>query len=99
KDVSLIVYGSNNLEDMTAKSAYEEAVNSTEHILYQFQKGNKYVLSWEEGDRMYYRTVVVGEGSSNTFEIDYPSEDEKQYDAVVERLYSSFKTPNIDSVH
>ena len=95
-DVELSVHGGNNTFGDTAKSQYNQMIEETEIILYKVQRDNWYVFSWLEGDRMFYRKEVIGEGSCNGFEISYPAKDEKLYDAIVEKLYATFKSPNVD---
>lgn len=95
RNVYLTVSAHNNNDDVNAETEYYTALTTHNNINYEFQKDNWYVLSWEEGEVMYYEKVVVGEGSTNLFTISYPSVDEKLYDDIVERLFHSFKTPGI----
>lgn len=45
---------------------------------------------------MFYKKAVVGSGSTNSFVVSYPISEASQYDEIVEYLYESFKTPNVD---
>lgn len=94
--VQLTISGSNNVLDDTAEGLFSKEVNTLSNVNYQFQKDNFYVISWCEGETMYYKNVVVGPGSMNTFLISYPSSDEAYYDAIVTHLYETFTTPYID---
>lgn len=96
KNVRLVVYGSNNTFQTDAKSSFNEAIASCPNVNYQFQKDNWYVISWQEGDTMYYEKCVIGSGSLNCFTISYPASDEKLYDEIVEKLFKSFKTPGVE---
>lgn len=98
RSVELIVWGYNNTDSSeNVIESYNSEVNRLSNILYKFQKDNWYVLSWQEGDIMFYSKVVIGEGSVNRFQISYKAKDEKFFDPIVERLYKSFKTPDIGS--
>jgi len=46
-----------------------------------------------------YKKAVVGSGSVNSFVIKYPLAQKEIYDPIIERLISTFKTPEIDSMH
>ena len=94
--VELTISGSNNVLEETAEGLFMQDVNALPNVNYQFQKNNFYVVSWSERGIMYYKNVVVGPGSMNTFWISYPSVDEAHYDNIVTHLYETFTTPYID---
>ena len=99
KGVELTISGINNVLDETVQTVYEEACSRLRNIIYQCQKDDWYVLSWTEDDKMFYKKVVVGTGSMNTFLISYPAKEEAAYDAVIEHLVETFQTTSIDETH
>ncbi|HHX62948.1 MAG TPA: hypothetical protein GX707_19890 [Epulopiscium sp.] len=98
-DTRLKVYGSNNVNEETAIELYEEDVRNAFKLLYKFQKDNWYVISWEEGEDGFYKKTVVGEGSINTFIMGYPKLYDPEYSGMVEHLFESFDTPEVDELH
>lgn len=98
-DVKLIVFGSNNIFDVTAKSAYEDTLKEIKNASYKKQSGNWYVVSWVKNDKIIYKKEVVGDGSINTLIFEYPLTQKKLYDEFLQNLDSYFKTPGIGEVH
>lgn len=92
----LTVYGSNNAFRETVISAYEKAIKEHRNISYKKQKGNWFVVSWSEGNTIFYQKSVVGKGSINTFIFEYPADEKSMYDPIVSVLNKSFKTPGIN---
>lgn len=95
----LIVYGSNNVLDATAKSAYIDTLKEIPKVLYKKQSGNWYVVSWTHNNKIIYKKEVVGKGSINTLIFTYSSSQKELYDEFLQNLKSYFKTPGISEVH
>ena len=66
---------------------------------YKKQEDNCMVVPWIEADKIFYEKRVVGSGSTNTFIIKYPSNRKDYYNPIISQLNSSFKTPEISTVH
>lgn len=98
-DVKLIVFGSNNIFDATAKSAYEDTLKEIKNASYKKQSGNWYVISWVKDNKIIYKKEVVGDGSINTLIFEYPLTQKKLYDEFLQNLGSYFKAPEIDKAH
>lgn len=97
-EVTLTIYGCNNVLDETVDSKYSLAIKDDE-ISYKKQSGNWFVTSYIEDDKIIYQKTVVGKGSINTFSFKYPISQKDKYSEVVEQLNKSFKTPSIDEAH
>ncbi|MBV4419682.1 hypothetical protein KM800_10170 [Clostridium tyrobutyricum] len=89
------VYGSNNVSNDTPMSIYNDLIKEHPNASYKKKVDNEVVFSWVHGDKIIYKDIVVGEGSKNTFTIEYPKDKKYYYNSVVSHLYSSFKTPDI----
>lgn len=89
------VYGSNNVSKDTPASIYNDLLKEHPNASYKKKVDNEVVFSWVHGDKIIYKDIVIGEGSKNTFTIEYPKDKKDYYNSVVSHLYSSFKTPDI----
>lgn len=98
-NVKLIVFGSNNIFDTTAKSAYEDTLKEIKNVAYKKQSENWYVISWVKNNKIIYKKEVVGDGSINTLIFEYPLTEKKLYDEFLQNLDSYFKTPGIGEAH
>lgn len=98
---SILVFGTNNVENKTPSKLYEEAIKShaKDEILYQSQKDNWFIVSWKEGSMIKYSKTTVGKGSVNTFIISYPESERLAFQGIIYRISSSFKTPGISEAH
>ncbi len=90
KQLSLVVSGCYNVLEETAVGNYQSDMNSLENINYHYQKDDWYVISWSEGDTMFYKKMIVGIDQISTFIINYPVDDASQYDQIVEHLFKTF---------
>ncbi|WP_459482603.1 hypothetical protein [Clostridium saccharoperbutylacetonicum] len=73
---------------------YEKVTPSYSHL-----GKNYYTLSWEKDGKITYEYFILGKKSFNRFGFTYPASEKDYFKPVVERIYSSFKTPGIDSSH
>lgn len=97
--VELTVWGSNNSLDQSVTSVYNESIKEHKNISFKTQSENWFVISWQDGDRIFYQKTVIGTGSINGFVISYPFSQNKTFDPIITELSSNFKTPLTDSAH
>lgn len=100
EDGKIIVYGSNNVLQETAKSLYEEDLKEIhkKDIMESSIVKETYIIRWKEGNFIKYKKSVVGEESINSFEVIYTLSKEKEFNDIVIKLRESFKTPNVDKM-
>jgi hypothetical protein len=98
-DTELTVSGINNVLNETAQSLYSKLLKEHSNAAYKKQEDNWLIVSWTEGDKIYYQKSIVGAGSIDTFLIKYPIKLKDAYDSIVTHLNLSFKTPLIDISH
>lgn len=93
----LRVYGSHNVFDASLETLFsEELARITGDIAYQKIKDNWYVLSWSEGDRIFYMKTFAGEAAINTFIFSYPLSEKGFYDRVTEQISLSFSPGDLN---
>lgn len=99
EDITVSVYGSNNVFHESLDNLYQDALNSHPDIDYHVKKSDNYVVSGTDGENMYYIREYVGFGSITTMSIVYPARLEKKFDAVVTLLSNSLKPGNLSEAH
>lgn len=98
--VTLLVYGGNNIDDSSTKSLRKQALQELPaKPAYKPQGKNWFVLSWLDGDTIHYRKTFVGSGSINTFWLSYPKSLSKRFDPVATKLEGSFRPGNLKVAH
>lgn len=98
--VELIVYGANNVFGDTVETLYNKDLNSIPgDIAYQRIKDNWYVVSWVDGDRIYYTKKFTGTESENTLIISYPQSQKNIYDEMVTYVSQTFYPGNVNESH
>ena len=100
--VVVSVSGSNNVFNETAKSLYDKQLSNLKvKPDYNVVKENYYVISWEQDGSVYYEYYSVGgnNGSIQGFEIKYPSNQKKNYEPMVDKIYKSFKPGDLSVPH
>lgn len=95
-NVKLILWADNNALFLTLQEVYDNALKESVNVTYSSLGSKSYVISGEEGDYIYYKNQVVGEGSMNGFMIKYPKRDEAFFDEIVTKLYNTFNAPNVE---
>lgn len=100
EDSKIIVYGSNNVLQDSAKSLYESELKeiSKKDLIESSLENITYYIKWKEGDFFKYKKSTVGEESINSFEIIYPLSKEKEFVDIISKLSGTFKTPNVDKM-
>jgi len=98
-NTELTVSGINNVLNETAQSLYSNLLKEHSNATYKKQEDNWLIVSWVEGDKIFYQKSIVGVGSIDTFLIKYPIKQRDAYDLIVAHLNLSFKTPSIDISH
>lgn len=101
KDGSLIIYGTNNVLNETAKGLYENELKNIDknNIIKKCQEKNYYIISYKEGRYINYLKSVVGEGSINSFKFTYLASKNNIYSDLGDVMSKDFKTPNINKVN
>lgn len=94
--VKLTLWADNNALFLTLREVYDNALSEEINVTYSNLGNKSYVISGEEGDYVYYKNQVVGEGSMNGFMIKYPKRDEEFFDDIVTKLYNTFNAPNVE---
>lgn len=95
-DVKLTVNGKNLNFKSTAKREYDEDLGLQINVIDHKLEDNSYTISGSKGDYLYYQYVVVGNSSANKFKLVYPKNYEEEFKPIINRLKSSFNTPNIN---
>jgi hypothetical protein len=96
----ILVYGSNNIEELSLSQAYQEALAEAPlEPAYKTSGENWFVVSWLEGDKVIYLKTFQGTGASNTLRVDYPKSQSKTYDRMIERLVESFQPGDLAQSH
>lgn len=94
--VKLTLWADNNALFLTLQEVYDNALAESVNVTYSNLGSKSYVVSGEEGEYVYYKNQVVGEGSMNGFMIRYPKKDEEFFDDIVTKLYNTFNAPNVE---
>lgn len=97
--VSLVASGSNNILNYTAESEFNKKVSEFSNITYKNLSDRSYVISWNVDGKIYYNCSVFGEGSMNTFTIEYLESDSEIFNNITSRLYDSFTTGDLSMSH
>ncbi len=100
KSISLTVFGSNLISEEKIENLYLDWMNSIQgDISYSVLEDNYFVLSWLEGDKIYYQKSFAGTESQNTFIFSYPQDKAEDYSKTVEILESSFTPGDLEQPH
>ena len=94
--VKLVVSGHYNALFDTTAGEYEEAIGRINNVTYKHLDENFFVVSWEKDGFINYEKVVVGKGQINKFILPYPKSRLEEFNPIVDRLYNSFTTPNVN---
>lgn len=96
----IIVYGSNNVLQDSAKGLYEGELKeiSKKDLIESSLENITYYIKWKEGDFLKYKKSIVGEESINSFEVIYPLSKDKEFVDIINKLSQSFQTPNVDKM-
>ncbi len=95
-NIGFWAYASNNIMGDTAQGLHAVDVANASKILYERQKDNWAVISWEDGNEAFYKKTVVGREAINTFIMSYPREQDDEYGVLIDHIFSTFKTPAVD---
>jgi serine/threonine-protein kinase len=97
--VKLTVSGKNNVSNQDVKSVYNDVIKEHGDAPYKTQQNNWFVVSWIDGDKIYYEWCAVGSGSINTYIAIFPESQKKYFELVLNHLNSSFKNPGVGKSH
>lgn len=91
----LIVFGANNVDQETTKSAYEKMLSllgeaNGGEVTYKVMKGNWFVVSARRGDDIIYSKTINRGQTLVTFILSYPEEQRETFDSIAEHLAQSF---------
>ncbi len=88
----LKISGISNISGDKTISPCNDLLNESDKFTYRKQENNWVVATWVEGEKIVYEKCVVEKGSINSFIIKYPSSKKEEYDSILTRLNSSFRT-------
>ena len=97
--ITLTASGGNNVFEATVESEYNASLADLPNISYSNLGERSYVVSWEEGDIVFYMCKIVGPGSINTFILEYPKARAEELSEVVGVCYDSFTAGDLESSH
>ncbi|KUG03704.1 hypothetical protein ASZ90_018894 [hydrocarbon metagenome] len=98
--ISLTVFGSNLVSEEEIKDLYVDWMDTIQgDITYTVLEDNYFVISWLEGDTIYYQKTFAGSASQNTFIFSYPDDHDEDYQEAVEIMEASFTHGDLDQAH
>lgn len=95
ESVKLTLSGSNNIFNTTVEKEFNEMLNKTNDVNYKYSNKSMFVISWTDKSNGYYYYESIGKGSINKFLIKWPISETEKISPICDKLYSSFKTPNL----
>jgi hypothetical protein len=96
----VLIYGSNNIDETSISRAYGQAIAELPvKPAYKARGKSWFIISWLEGATIHYRKTFHGNGSSNTFWLQYPAGSKKRYDQVATKLEKSFQPGDLTRPH
>jgi len=98
-NAELSVSGINNALGDTAASFLKSLTEEHTNASLKTTQDNWVILSWTDGDTVFYQKSVIGTGSIDTFVLKYPKTQEDIYTTIITYLETSFKTPAIEESH
>lgn len=95
KKVLLLVFGANNIDNETTRSAFDKAVKvmgaeSGGVVTYKLMKGNWFVVSGRHDKDIFYSKTIHRGDTIITFIMQYPIAERSTYDAITARIAKSF---------
>jgi len=95
-EASLVIAAANT-NGSTLNDLYENSLKGViEERAYKSVGGNWFVLSWKDGDRVYYQKMFVGSGSLNSFTFTFPDNQRSTYEPITTRIEKSFRPGALD---
>ena len=97
--IFVYAYGLNNVNNESATLRFNSFINNSRgyNVDYKYNDRSKYVVSWTDDQGMeYYKCEVVGKGSINGFLVGHPQSECDYMHSVIEKIYKSFETPNVN---
>jgi restriction system protein len=95
-EASLFIAGANT-NGSTLSDLYN---NSLKHVSgelgYHKVGGDWFVLTWKDGDRVFYQKVFVGSGAQNWFLFTFPANQRSTYEPITTRIEKSFRPGALD---
>ena len=91
--VEMLVYGSNNALEKTLRGLYQEKVSKADNrtITYQVLKGDWFVVSGTENNKVFYEKTMLHNGAFKTFRIVYDKAVKDTWDPITAKIARSFK--------
>jgi restriction system protein len=83
-----------SLEDIHDASV----AGATGELGYQQMGGTWFVITWKDGDRLFYQKVFAGRGSKNWFTFTFPEDQRSAYEPIVTGIEKSFRPGDLDRV-
>ncbi|MCL1797667.1 MAG: BofC C-terminal domain-containing protein [Eggerthellaceae bacterium] len=97
-EMTVTVYGSNNIFDYTAKQLHAETLWGHEGW-YNTCTDDMYVVTYLENGMVYYVMGRVGEGSINNLILSYPESRKSTNDAILDKIVFSFQAGDLTRGH
>lgn len=94
RSTRLSVWASYNILNQNAEQSYNEVLNNISNVSYKTLIGDRFIVSWEAGDFIYYYCEEVGTNQINAFQVTYPKTNKDEMDEVITKIYSSFNPSN-----
>ncbi len=95
-DASLIVYGSNTLDQSLEDLYLEESRGGMDNnpkkvVTYRVLKNNWFVISGYNSGKVFYQKTILNNDQFKTFLFEYDENMKKIYDPIIKHISSSFK--------
>lgn len=95
--VEMSVYGSENASDQSLRDLYQSQLRregndqSKSQVTYKVLRGNWFVVSGYERERIYYQKTISSGGVFKTFRIEYDKSRADVFDKVTKKVAASFR--------
>ena len=91
--VEMLVYGSNNALEKTLRGVFQArtARHESRTITYQVFKGDWFVVSGTENNKVFYEKTMQHNGVFKTFRIEYDKAVKDTWDPITAKIAHSFK--------
>lgn len=94
KSIKLNIYSAYNYEGISATDIYNTYFNTHNNISLNAINNDKFTISGEEGENVYYYSAIVNNDLLEYFEIIYPKKYINEFNSIVQKLYDCLKTNN-----
>ena len=96
---SIFCEGWNKAEGENIEGMYASELEGNPNMPYKHKDKESYMVSWNEGENICYKYIVVGEKVVNSFIMKYPKSEEGNYNTILDGVYVSFKPGDLNIIH